>query len=310
MKNIKKRVAVIDIGTLKTKFEIQEFNRENIPRTIYRDKKLTVIGRDMQANQGNIGDRGLNDTLTALSQYVDILESNNVDSYKVVATETIRKARNTDLVLQKIQDVVKVTPEILTHEEEAAIYYEYVAKDFKNDSIAVVDVGGGSVQIVIGRGDKLEKLYLLKTGSYFLQESDDPNYIPSELDMSRAAEKISTATKGMRDASHKVKALIYGSSNIQDVFSGLNIPMQLSGYTGLHKRKAKIADMAKVYKQISGLSYKERMPMLLEEPYYMWSIDKAFLNIFELADILGVKEVVPSNANLSSGIMYQLAAEL
>ncbi len=310
MKRYKKRVAVIDIGTLKTKFEIQEFSRENIPRTIYKDKKLTVIGRDMQANQGNIGDRGLNDTLTALNQYVDILKFNNVDSYKVVATEAIRKARNADFVLQKIQEVVKVTPEILTHEEEATIYYKYVAKDFKNDNIAVVDVGGGSVQVVVGGGDKLEKSYLLKTGSYFLQESDDPNYIPSELDMSRATEKISVAMKGMRDANHKVNALIYGSSNIQDVFSGLNIPMQLSGYTGLHKQKAKIADMAKVYKQILGLSYKERMPMLPEEPYYMWSIDKALLNIFELANILGVKEVVPSNANISSGIMYQLAAEL
>lgn len=309
MKESRKRVAVIDIGTLKSKFEIQEFDTNNVSKTIYKDKKLTVIGRDMQSNDGQIGERGLTDTLNALRDYIDILKQYNVNKYRVVATEAIRKAKNAETVLKDIENVVGVVPEILSHEEEASIYYHYVAKDFGDDEVAVIDVGGGSVQVVIGRGEQLKQSYLLQTGSYFLQESENPDYLPTRADLLAATEKISTAMQRIKDDNHVVKTLVYGSSNIRDVFTGLNIPMKMSGYTGLHDQKATIADMMKVYEQVIKLSYKDRMPMLPEEPYYMWSIDKAFLNIFEAARILGVSEVVPSNANISSGIMYQLAAE-
>ena len=238
------------------------------------------------------------------------MSDNNVVKYRVVTTEAIRKAKNSEEVLEKIKESTGLNVDVLTHDDEARIYYHFVAKDFNNDRIAVVDIGGGSVQVVIGEGPKLLATHLLKTGSYFLQESEVSGLYAHEKGSGKSKENYHEAMRSMVGKDYGTKTLIYGSTNIIDLFEALKIPLAKSGYNGDHQQSAKIADVDKAYDRIVQHNYKDRMSMFPAEPYYMWSADKAFLNIFEIASILGHDSVVPSNANISSGILFELAESL
>ena len=62
-----------------------------------------------------------------------------------------------------------------------------------------------------------------------------------------------------------------------------------------------------LYEKIIALSYEDRMPMYPEEPYYMWAADKALMNIFQICEYLKISKVIPSNNNISTAILYDLA---
>jgi hypothetical protein len=49
--------------------------------------------------------------------------------------------------------------------------------------------------------------------------------------------------------------------------------------------------------------------MFPEEPYYMWAADKALVNVFAAAEYLGVIKIVPSNNNISTGLLLSLLDE-
>ena len=65
-----------------------------------------------------------------------------------------------------------------------------------------------------------------------------------------------------------------------------------------------------IYERIIAFAYEDRMSMFPEEPYYMWSAENALLNVIQICDFLNVKTVVPSNSNISTGILYELAKEV
>ncbi|MCS7091742.1 MAG: hypothetical protein NZM26_00100 [Patescibacteria group bacterium] len=48
------RTAVIDVGTLKSKFKVWEFDKNYSSKTLAREKELTVLGRDLDKTDGLI----------------------------------------------------------------------------------------------------------------------------------------------------------------------------------------------------------------------------------------------------------------
>ena len=151
MKNI---VAVIDVGTLKTKFEVRDYSSEKNGKLLHRDKFLTVLGRDLDKTGNLIIEKSIKITTEALLAIKSKMKELDVVSYKAVTTEAIRRAKNAIEVLEKIKDKTGIELITLTHQEEAKILFESISKDFKNRIIAVADIGGGSVQLVIGKNNQ------------------------------------------------------------------------------------------------------------------------------------------------------------
>jgi hypothetical protein len=77
-----------------------------------------------------------------------------------------------------------------------------------------------------------------------------------------------------------------------------------------HPFKVNIERLYPVYEEIIKHSYEDRMSMFPAEPYYMWSAENALLNVFQICDYLKTSTIVPSNNNISSGILYELAMEV
>lgn len=155
MAKIKKRVrtAVIDVGTLKSKFEVREFSYLFKSKVLSREKELTVLGRDLDKTNGEIIRKSIENTVEALIKFKNMMNKLKVDKYRAVTTEAIRKAKNSKQVLEEIKERTGILLEVLDHKNEAEIYFHSVSKDFPGKVIAVSDIGGGSVQVVIGKDE-------------------------------------------------------------------------------------------------------------------------------------------------------------
>jgi exopolyphosphatase/guanosine-5'-triphosphate,3'-diphosphate pyrophosphatase len=303
---MKERVAIIDIGTLKTKCTVAAFDKHLHRETLYKDKFLTVIGRNIQKTNNIITEASIQTQLDALKTCMKTLQTYKVSKYRVIGTEALRKAINAKTVLNQLQNITQSTIDILTHEEEAAIYFHAIANDIKG-KIAVADIGGGSVQLTIGNQEKINAMHLLKTGTYYLQTAYAKTHLPTHEENIAAWHFVKDEIAKQKIHKHPQVKFIYGSTNIIDFFTETKIPLKCTNLSHDHPYKANITELQKLYDKLIRYSFEERQQFFLTEPYFMWGADKALMNILIFAEFLQVSEIIPSNMNVSDGLLLQLA---
>lgn len=299
-------VAIIDIGTLKTKFVIARFDDDFGREVLYRDKKLTVIGRDLDKTNNTITQGSIDKQVEALVEFMEKIREFKVDSYRVVGTEALRRANNSDEVCKIIEEIVKLPVDILSHEEEARIYFGAIASDIPGD-VAVIDVGGGSVQLAIGDKSTISYTHLLKTGTYYIHEKFGKSHLLTAEGQKAAWDYVRNEVDRLNLKQNSGLSVVYGSTCIIDFFTETGIAMHKADRGKFHPYKAKLGDIMKLYDKLMPLTYEQRMELFPSEPYFMWGADKAIMNVVALCEQLGVDEVVPSNMNISDGLLLELA---
>ncbi len=92
--------------------------------------------------------------LDALAQYSERLRQVPLKHIRVVGTNTLRRARNTENFMREASRLLGKPIEIISGREEARLIYTAVSHTFpdNNNQRLVIDIGGGSTELIVGRG--------------------------------------------------------------------------------------------------------------------------------------------------------------
>lgn len=151
-------LAAVDLGSNSFRLEIGRFDQGQINRTEYL--KETV-------RQGNGLDVDRNLTLEAmqrgwdcLARFGERLAGFKKSQVRAVATQTLREARNRDEFLSKAHEILGFPIDVISGKEEARLIYQGVAHLLpqSDERRLVVDIGGRSTEIIVGKG--LEALHM------------------------------------------------------------------------------------------------------------------------------------------------------
>ena len=88
------RVGVIDIGTLKTKFVVAEFDDRYKRKILVRDRKITNLGQGINNENKLISKDAVMNQERVLIELVNKMNELGVHTYTVIGTETLRNADN------------------------------------------------------------------------------------------------------------------------------------------------------------------------------------------------------------------------
>jgi exopolyphosphatase/guanosine-5'-triphosphate,3'-diphosphate pyrophosphatase len=152
------RVAAIDCGTNSIRLLIADVAREpdGRPRLadVHREMRVVRLGQGVDAT-GRLSEHALDRTWRALADYAAVVTATGAVRTRMVATSATRDAENrTDFV-----DMVRATlghdPEVISGQEEAELSFAGAVGDLDPASgpFLVVDIGGGSTELVIGEPD-------------------------------------------------------------------------------------------------------------------------------------------------------------
>ncbi|NTU46785.1 hypothetical protein HGA88_04105 [Candidatus Roizmanbacteria bacterium] len=300
------RVGVIDIGTLKTKFVIAEFDENKGRKIIIRDKKITNLGKGLNSGSRIINPESLSLQQDVLVSMMQTMEALNVNAYSVIGTEALRNAENASEVIDLINTTVHQDLEILDQEQEARLFFEVVSRSISNQDLATVDIGGGSVQLCIGKDQNMRELHLLKTGTLSLQLGD-VNSNSGIIQNENSWQFVKSVVSELNLSPMGNAYLVYGSTNILDFFSVANIGNEVSYLGEEHSRIASIEELIQIYNRITRLERNEREKFFPNDPQFMWGVDKGLINVANICEALGITEVIPTNLNLSDGILLKLS---
>src|SRR5699024_8608147 len=115
-----------------------------------RTMEFVRLGQDVDRT-GMIDPRALGRTLSAVRGFAATCEHHNVAARRFIATSATRDARNRAEFTSGVRDILGVDVEIVTGQEEAALSFAGASSIVpKRTAMLVVDIGGGSTEIVLG----------------------------------------------------------------------------------------------------------------------------------------------------------------
>jgi exopolyphosphatase/guanosine-5'-triphosphate,3'-diphosphate pyrophosphatase len=196
------RIATIDIGTNTAQLLVAEVSGGEVER-LHVAERFVRLGEGVDAS-GRIGDAALQRLRSALLDHKQAAEAYGVDTFVVGATSASRDAANRDDVIRFVREETGLPYEILSGEEEATWSFAAATAPFDDltGATLVVDVGGGSTELVAGTDpsghaphaeDAITARISLDIGCIRLTERCFTDQPPPERDVEDARDAIRSA---------------------------------------------------------------------------------------------------------------------
>lgn len=158
------RMASIDIGTNTILLLIAETHDDTI-RPLVEKETVVRLGEGLD-QKGVLSEGAMQRGIQTLKGYLKECQKMGVQKIFAVGTNALREAKNSDRFLSMVKEKLALQIEVISGEEEAFLTFLAVARDLKETekSILVVDVGGGSTELVHGKGDAIHQWVSLPLG--------------------------------------------------------------------------------------------------------------------------------------------------
>ncbi len=144
-------LAAIDIGSNSFRLELARIVQGRYQRLRYL-KETVRLGGGLD-DDGVLGEAAMRRGLECLSRFADYLKGMQARHVRAVATQTLREARNRDAFLARAQEALAHDIEVISGREEARLIYAGVSHLQPGDRPRlVIDIGGRSTEMILGRG--------------------------------------------------------------------------------------------------------------------------------------------------------------
>ena len=165
------RLAAIDIGTNSIRLAVAEVEPDGSYRILDEEREMTRLGHGLYRT-GRLAAEAVERALTALGRMKAIVDGFKVTELRVIATAAVREASNGAAFSREVQRRFKLRVETISPEEEAQLAFQSAVRHFDvgGRPVAVADIGGGSLELVLAAGAAVEQVHSLPLGAVRLTE--------------------------------------------------------------------------------------------------------------------------------------------
>ncbi|HSE39961.1 MAG TPA: Ppx/GppA phosphatase family protein [Acidobacteriota bacterium] len=178
------KLAAIDIGTNSIHMVIVSVGEHRIFEIIDREKEMVQLGKG-SLMRGRLTPDAIERGLAALKAFRQIADSHKVDQIICTATSAVRESSNGREFVKMVKAQTGIDIRILSGTEEARMIMLAVRDvvDLKNQRALVVDIGGGSMELIVADARNIFLATSIKAGVIRLTERFMKSDTPSSKDL-------------------------------------------------------------------------------------------------------------------------------
>ncbi|WP_250126096.1 Ppx/GppA phosphatase family protein [Chroococcidiopsis sp. CCMEE 29] len=160
-------LAAIDMGTNSLHMVVVQIQPTLPTFSIIAREKDTVRLGDRCPNSGELKPEVMARAIATLGRFQEIAKSLNAQTIIAVATSAVREAPNGKDFLQQVEAEIGLSVDLISGQEEARRIYLGVLSgmEFNNQPHIIIDIGGGSTELVLGDGHEPRSLSSTKVGA-------------------------------------------------------------------------------------------------------------------------------------------------
>jgi exopolyphosphatase/guanosine-5'-triphosphate,3'-diphosphate pyrophosphatase len=293
--------AAVDLGSNSFRLHVGMHDGETI-RIVKTARDPVRLGAGFDA-QGNLTAEAMRSALASLAHFRELLAAFTLDGVRVVATNALRSARNAHEFLPLAEQAIGHPIEIISGEEEGRLIYMGLASALAApaERRLVIDIGGGSTELVLGRGETVDRVESFSIGTVKQSLLFFPD---GRIDAGSFDAAILSARSYFEDGASSFHPrywkAAYGSSGTIRTISEL-IESNLSrtdtlSRSALEALKAHLVEAGSLKRLRLAGARPERMPAVLG----------GLAVLLALMEEIGIEEIAPVDAGLRMGVLRDL----
>jgi exopolyphosphatase/guanosine-5'-triphosphate,3'-diphosphate pyrophosphatase len=295
------RVGVVDVGTNSVRILVAEGDGKTLA-DLERDLTITRLGEGVDRDR-LLGAGPLRRTVAAIAGYVERCRARNAEAIRVIATSAVRDAANRNDFVEAVRRATDIEPVILTGDQEARLGFLGATIDVPAPGpYMVVDIGGGSTELVRGTTDA-DRFISLDIGSVRLTERhihDDP---PKQDELDAVAANADTdLEQAARSLGDERAATMIGLAGT--ITSVAAIALGLTGYDrdAIHHSRLTSEQIADVRARLAAMTSEERRTLPAMPPGREDVIVAGVVILERVMQRFGFDECLVSETDILDGV--------
>ena len=305
------RVGGIDIGTNTVRLLIADIeadpwiSEKPIIKRFYEKQRITRLGEGM-ISTGYLQEAAMARTLAVLRGFKDDLKRHAISDVTCAGTSAIRETGNGRVFIRQVAQKIGFDIEVLSEQEEARRTLLGVenALDVVSEAFLVVDIGGGSTELILKTHQEVPRVISTPLGVVKLVEQHFYSDPPSNTDLKGLVKTIESTLKSAWKSLEPAKELVVvGTAGTATTLAAMQLgltkydPDQVQGF------RMTLGQIEHWLTRLAGLSYdkRSRIPGLERGREDLIIAGTAIL--IAILKMAGVCEWVVSDAGLREGLL-------
>lgn len=299
------KLAVIDLGTNTCNLLVAEIKPAGY-QILHQSKQLVRLGDD-KIRTGEISPEATRRVIGSFLSHQTIIESLHAEKIRAIATSAVRTAKNKIEFLETIGEETGYLVKVVSGEKEAELIFRGVLLAFGqlNEPSVILDIGGGSNELIIAAGREMIWKESRPTGmariiNHFSLSDPIQN---SEIKMLREYFSEEHKLAFQHCKSHKVKTLI-GCSGAFDTLADM-IDQVNPGEKQRTTQEISLADFQRTYHILTTSTRKQRLTMKGMDTVRVDLIVPAVILIDQLIAETGIQKIIQTDFALREGVLFE-----
>jgi exopolyphosphatase/guanosine-5'-triphosphate,3'-diphosphate pyrophosphatase len=309
------RYAALDIGTVTCRLLIADV-QDGAVHEVAKAYAITDLGAGVDAS-GRLSEEAISRVITTVASFMETLESYNTSDHPVkrlvaMATSASRDAENAADFTSCLAQL-GVTLSVIPGEKEAALTFAGASSDFPHENLLVVDIGGGSTEIVAGRfGEEVHKAFSFNVGCRRMTDRFFKVDPPTAEEITAARKWVQTTMQGyfteLAASGFAIDRVVAVAGTATSVVS-IKEALEVYDSARVHRAAISADDLKVIESRLCALTLEERKQVVGLDPKRAGVIIAGCVILEEVLKLAGATAYTASESDILKGIILLASSE-
>jgi exopolyphosphatase/guanosine-5'-triphosphate,3'-diphosphate pyrophosphatase len=299
------KIAVIDIGTNSIHMLMADILPSFYFEVIGREKEMTRLG-DGTLTNGYLSQEVMDRGLITVKKFYHLAQTKGIRKIIAVATSAVREAHNGGDFIRAIYKEIKLKVRVITGEEEGRLIYLGVKNsvELKRENTLIIDIGGGSAEIMVVTPKRIHYLVSLKMGVARLKELFLKTESPKALE--KLEKFVSALLQPVAPAVAKLgfRQVIGTSGTLNNLAAMASFLLSGNSEASQKSNRLDFEDLKKLYRFLRGATSEERARLRGLDPKRTDLILGGAAVTYVLMKTLGIENIAICDKAIREGMIY------
>ena len=293
--------GIIDIGSSTVRMAIYDIHNGDIDLLL---KKKEIVGLAGYVKDGVMTQAGIEKAVEILSSFVSFLRCFRIKKIAAFTTAALRNAKNSRAAVAEIERRTGLSIRVISGDEEATFDFIGATHAFGHESGLLVDIGGGSTELVAFAQGAIEKKVSLPLGATDFHARFSEDVLPTLAECRRMAEEAARILAGAEAFAGHRAAEIAGIGGTFKSGLALYNAVYEKPMENLRMDAAKLSALVRRFTSDQALSQADVICLMRAVPDRLPTILPGLTIAHVVCQYFGARTVTYSDAGVREGYIY------
>jgi exopolyphosphatase/guanosine-5'-triphosphate,3'-diphosphate pyrophosphatase len=299
---------VVDVGSNSTRLLVAEVEGGRVAEVVRRST-VTRLGRGVDLS-GQLSAEAIEAACAAVAEYVEICRVEGAETLVAIATSAVRDASNGGAFVAELRERFAFSARVLDGEEEARLTYRGATLERPPAApTLVIDIGGGSTEMIVGTGAEVAFHASLQAGVVRHTErhfsGDPPTAVEMEALAGDVRSLIAAALEGHEEARAGAGIAVAGTPTS---LAAVELDLEPYDPSRVHGHVLSLATVQRLLSRFASAPLPERAAIPGLHPDRAPTIIAGAVILIEAMRAFGLERIEVSEHDILYGVALETAA--